>query len=344
MNTRRILISAAEPSGDVLGAALIEALISESTQNIHAFGLTGPKMRSVGVETLFKMEDMCAMGLIEVLKKRKPILEAKSRLHSALEGKVDLCVAIDAPDLHLPLLKAAKSKSIFSVGYVSPQIWAWRKGRSKKIAESMDRLLCLFDFEPALYPKEFDAQWVGHPIVDRRKPLQRQSVRPMHFALFPGSRQHEIDRHLPIYIEVTKHLPHASFVLSVPGHLSTPKLPSNINRSGLGVQAALDARAALCKSGTISLELAYFNIPTVVAHRVHPLTYLMAKLFVRDLPYFAMPNILSEKEVVQEHIQHLDPKKLAHALLHAEAPNANLQSLGRPGAIKRAARALGRSA
>ena len=340
MKARRILISAAEPSGDALGAALIEALVAQSPQNIQAFGLTGPKMRAAGVQTLFKMEDMCAMGLVEVIKKRTPILEAKKRLHSALDDTVDLCIAIDAPDLHLPLLKDAKSKSILSVGYVSPQIWAWRKGRSKKVVESMDRLLCLFDFEPALYPDDFDAQWVGHPIVDRTQSLQRKTPRKMHFALFPGSRQHEIDRHLPIYLEVTKHLPQASFVLSVPKHLHTPELPPNIERSDAGVQAALDTQAALCKSGTISLELAYFNIPTVVAHRVHPLTYFMAKLFVRDLSYFAMPNILSKKEVVQEHIQQLKPEVLAQALLQAQAPNANLQSLGRPGAIKRAAQAL----
>ena len=116
MNPMRILISAAEPSGDALGAALIEALTAQSEREIQAFGLTGPKMRAIGVQTLFKMEDMCAMGLIEVLKKRKPILEAKRILHRALEEHVDLCIAIDAPDLHLPLLKEAKSKSIFSIG------------------------------------------------------------------------------------------------------------------------------------------------------------------------------------------------------------------------------------
>ncbi|MEC7983975.1 MAG: lipid-A-disaccharide synthase [Myxococcota bacterium] len=340
MRKKKILISAAEPSGDALGALLIQALSAQ--HSIEAVGLTGPKLRDAGVQSLFRMEEMCAMGLVEVLKKRKPILEAKRRLHDALDDSIDVCIAIDAPDLHLPLLRAAKERSIFSVGYVSPQIWAWRKGRSKTVARSMDRLLCLFDFEPALYPTDFDAQWVGHPIADRLP--QKRTVQPRHFALFPGSRQHEIDRHLPIYLQTAALIEDARFTLSIPKHLQTPTLPDNVERTEEGAAAALTAQAALCKSGTISLELAHLNIPTVVAHRVHPLTYAMARLFVRHLPYFAMPNILSQEEVMPEYIQHLRPSTLAQALQTVKAPEADLRSIGEPGAVQRAANLIWREA
>ena len=210
------------------------------------------------------------------------------------------------------------------------------------MVRSMDRLLCLFDFEPALYPSDFDAHWVGHPIADRK--LQRMPPRPQHFALFPGSRQHELDRHLPIYFQVATELPEASFVLSIPEHLSTPSLPSNVQRSSEGIGAAVDVQAALCKSGTISLELAHLNVPTVVAHRVHPLTFLMAKLFVRDLPHFAMPNILSKKEIIPEYIQKIDPQKIAQELCSVTPPQADLRSLGSEGAVQRAAKLIWRSA
>ena len=257
-----------------------------------------------------------AMGLIDVLKRLPQILKAR---HQALKALRDIsyCICLDAPDFHLPILHRAKKKGIRSIGIVSPQIWAWRPKRARQIAQKMDQLLCLFDFEPALYPSEFDARFVGHPILQWTQ--VRSEFVPHRFAFFPGSRPQEIKRNLPIFIqtayELKKQNPAAQVWLSLPKTISLPEQPDFIQIHHKGAEIARQAQAALSKSGTITLELACMKVPMMVAHQVSPITYFLGKRWITGINHIALPNILSQTEAVPEVIQPKDPKALAEGLL-----------------------------
>jgi lipid-A-disaccharide synthase len=270
-----------------------------------------------------------AMGILDVVKRLPQILKARQSALDCIQD-IDRCICIDAPDFHLPILKKAKTSGILSIGIVSPQIWAWRPGRASKIAKKMDRLLCLFDFEPGLYPKDFDARFVGHPLINWTE--KRTDFVPNTFALFPGSRPQEIRRHLNLFIKSAISLqeinPSARFLLSVPKNMTPDHLPPFIKPCPAGSEIAQNAQAALSKSGTITLELACMGVPIVVAHRVHPITYLLGRLLIKGIKHIALPNILSEEMVVPEFIQPNDPKMLANCLLGVkQQQNINLKPL-----------------
>jgi lipid-A-disaccharide synthase len=331
---RRLLISAAEPSGDILGASLVESL--NQSGPIEAFGLAGPAMRAAGVEPLARMEPMCAMGVVEVVQRLPAIRSTQRALRAGLEQKPDALLVIDAPDLHLPLARYARAKGIPAIGWVSPQVWAWRPGRARTVCDSLDHLLCLFDFEPPLFD-QLDAHWVGHPVIDRCTP--RTSVDPHLIGLTPGSRQTEVERIWPHFVaaatEIRRREPQTRFCVVSP--VESLETPLWIER-GTSVNDLSRARAVLTKSGTITLELAVMGIPQVVAHRVHPITYGLGRHLVQGIRHIAMPNILAGKEVVPEFIQTLDPVALADAILGLpEAQDIDLSALGTPGAINRTA-------
>lgn len=330
----RVFISAAEPSGDRIGAALMKEW--QTTMDVSFVGVSGPLMREVGMESVAQMKDFMAMGVIDVLKRLPQILKAKRKAIKAL-NKIDRCICIDAPDFHLPILRHAKEQKILSIGIVSPQIWAWRPKRANNIAQQMNRLLCLFSFEPELYPESFDARFVGHPIRNWTK--KRGQFRPNHFALFPGSRPQEIKRHLPIFIEtalkIKSHCPNATFVLSTPKGITLKDIPSFISICHNGVEAARDAQAALTKSGTISLELACLGTPMVVAHRVNPFTYYLGKYLVKGINHISLPNILSNGPVVPEFVQFFDANRLSNAIMVLpNEQNIDLESIGNKNAIQ----------
>ena len=219
---KRLLISAAEPSGDLLGAALIRALRQHGS--IEGFGLAGPAMRAAGIEPLARMEPMCAMGVMEVLQRLPAIRSTQQALREGLKQQPDALLVIDAPDLHLPLAREARRNGIPAIGWVSPQVWAWRPKRSKAVCKSLDHLLCLFDFEPPLF-ESLDAHWVGHPVIDRCTP--RVSVDPHLIGLTPGSRQTEVERIWPHFIaaaaEIRSRIPQTRFRVASPVEtLETP--------------------------------------------------------------------------------------------------------------------------
>ena len=333
----RLLISAAEASGDRLAAELIAALPQRETWDIH--GVAGPHMRQAGVTPIAMTEDLCVMGAWEIVGHLGTIRRTQAAMRAAMEEGADAIVLIDAPDLHLPLGRAAKALGIPAIGYVSPQVWAWRPGRTQSIAEALDLLLCLFEFEPALYT-DLKTQWVGHPVVDRLP--ARAEVNPHLYALLPGSRDQEIQRLRPLFIEAAHHIraqqPQAEFLLIGP---PPPEIPPAWIRPTPDIADAAGARGALTKAGTVTLELAVMGVPQVVAHQVHPVTYGLGRMLVRGIRHIAMPNILAEEPCVPEYIQQLDAKALATAVCELPAVQpVDLAALGEGGAAKRAAMAV----
>jgi lipid-A-disaccharide synthase len=240
-------------------------------------------------------------------------------------------VAVDSPDFHLPVARLARRWGIRTVGYVSPQLWAWRRGRAAAVAAALDQLLCLFSFEPALYAGTgLDARWVGHPAVDRVGPSARE---PGVLALFPGSRPAEVYRHLPVFLDVGRRI--GCREILVAGADGIRRVPLDGARWVDRAEALGRAERALTKSGTVTLELAQSRIPFVVAHRVHPVTYWIGRALVRGVRFLALPNVLAGREVVAEYVQRFTVEELEGALKVAgEAP---VVDLGPQGVAERAA-------
>lgn len=295
------------------------------------------------------MEDVSVMGVVEVLGKLGPIRRARAALESALDERPDGLLVVDSPDLHLPLARKARDRGIPVIGYVSPQVWAWRPGRVDGIAQALDALLCLFSFEPPLYAVAADkhgcdVRWTGHPVVDRLPP--RTTVLPDHYGLLPGSRAQELARHRAHFFDAARRIkdqrPGAHFTVVVPPamlpHLG--EIPDGCSISH-EVTDLRRCRAALTKSGTVTLELAAMGVPMVVAHRVAAVTHALGRRLVTGLRHIALPNILADREVVPEVVQHLDGADLADRVLGLPLVQPlDLTPLGPSGASARAAAAV----
>lgn len=345
---KRVLISAAEPSGDRLAAEVITALAAQV--QLHAIGVAGPAMRAAGVQVAARVEDVSVMGIAEVLRHLDRIKRARAGMEAAIDQGGDVLVVVDAPDFHLPLAARATAAGIPVVGIVSPQVWAWRRSRTAKVAACMDRLCCLFAFEPDVYQDvtgpHFQPVWTGHPVVDRLPRRDDSQVDPDLFALLPGSRAQERARHHDVFLAaaaiVRTRRQGARFLLASPS--PPPGLPAWVTAVP-SVADLAPCRAALSKSGTVTLELAVMGVPMVVAHRVHPLTYWLGRMLVRQVHHVAMPNVLADQslgakapDAVPEHLQHLDPLLLADELLALPTHQPlDLSALGPPGAAARAA-------
>jgi lipid-A-disaccharide synthase len=333
----RILVSAAEPSGDLLASELSAALTGWELA-----GLAGPRMRAAGVRPLANTEDVSVMGLVELLSRLGDVRRVKRLLEAAIDSGDYACfVGVDSPDLHLPLARRARARGMRAIGFVSPQVWAWRPGRVGAIGDAWEALLCLFSFEPALYADTpVDARWVGHPVVDRMPP--RAPVDSLVYGLLPGSRPQEVERLWPTFRdaarEVRARVPGARFRVVVPDWIALEAPGMEIVRT---TAALADARAALTKSGTVTLELAVMGVPQVVAHQVHPVTYAIGRRLVTGVRHVALPNVLAKAEVVPEFLQDLDPVRLASALLALpDVQRVDLSALGAGGAAGRAAAAI----
>ena len=228
----RIALIVGEASGDVLGASLIQALAARHP-DAEFFGIGGPKMIAAGLVSAYDQEKLAVRGAVEVLKHLPEILRIRRGILAQLTAwKPDVMVGIDAPDFNLPIEKRLKARGIPTVHYVSPTVWAWRRGRAKRIVAAVNQLLCLFPFEPACYKGQgLEPVFIGHPLADEISPdIDREQQRsalnlpeasPL-ITLMPGSRQSELDFHAQLFVEtanrIAAELPDALFVVP----LATP--------------------------------------------------------------------------------------------------------------------------
>jgi lipid-A-disaccharide synthase len=366
-----ILIVAGEASADLHAARVLEEL-RRLRPGITAFGVGGPRLREAGLEALYPAEDISVMGLVEVLPRIPRILAILSGLARAAEARrPKVALLVDLPDFNLRLATRLKRLGVKVVYYISPTIWAWRRGRAFKIARVVDRMLCILPFEPKAYEGTgVSARFVGHPFAERPAPgtvgqyrgalglpLDRLTV-----ALVPGSRRSEVARLLPPMLEAAERLRarHADvqFVVPVAPTLDRAALAPHLARHpGLAV-TLVDGRtdevvgasdAALVKSGTATLEAGLMLRPMVVIYKFSWLSYLVARLLVR-LTWFSLVNLLVGRAVVPELLQGAaSPERMVAELeaVLAEGPARQAQldglrevraSLGEPGAPERVAR------
>ncbi len=365
-----ILIVAAEASADLHAARALDEL-RRMRPDVRAFGVGGPRLRASGLETLYPAEDLNVMGFAEVLPKVPRILEVLRGLRRAAEARRPaVALLVDSPDFNLRLARHLKRLGVKVIYYVSPMIWAWRRGRARKIAKVVDRMLCILPFEERFYEGTgVSARFVGHPFAERTLPGDAASYRialglppgRTVVALLPGSRRSEIDRMFPPMLEAAERIralhPDVQFVVPVAPTLSEASL-----RPALALHAGLDVRlvsgradeavgasdAALVKSGTSTLETALMNRPMVVVYKMAWFTYWIARLLVR-MSHFALVNILAGRTVVPELLQQeASPERMAaeieRLLSDPDARRAQLdgllevrRSLGEPGAARRVA-------
>jgi len=367
---KKILIIAGEASGDLHGANLVKAL-REQDPSVDVYGVGSRNMREAGVHMLADASTISVVGATEVLTHIGAIYGVYAKLKRFLrEERPDLLILIDFPDFNILTGKAARKLGIPVLYYISPQVWAWRKGRVKTIARLVKAILVVFPFEVDLYrPTGVDVRFVGHPLADvvmsnytraeaRSKfglALDRRTV-----ALLPGSRKSEIENLLPDMLGAARiirdRIPDAQYILPVAPTLERGLVSRFIEDSGVPVtvidgsvyDALRASNAAMVTSGTATLETGLMAIPMVIVYRMSRLSYLLGKLFI-SVKHIGLVNIVAGRTVAPELIQDdVTPEKIAAVigeLLDDPAKHLQVEQdlrqvrilLGEGGASRRAA-------
>lgn len=333
---KKILIIAGEASGDLHGANLVNEL-RRKAPSLTYFGVGSKRMRDAGVRMLADASEISVVGATEVLTHIGAIYRVYSRLKSFLkEDRPDLLVLIDFPDFNIMLGKVAKKLGIPVLYYISPQVWAWRKGRVKKIAEIVNAIVVVFPFEVELYKAAgVDVRFVGHPLtdvvssgyskIDARKDLGLDPARRT-IALLPGSRKKEIMHLLPDMLEAARKLETMleglQFVLPVAPTLERDFIQHHVDQSGVVVNitdgrvydALRASDAAIVTSGTATLETGLMGIPMVIVYRMSEMSYFIGKLIIK-VDHVGLVNIVAGKRLVPELIQQdATPQNIADAV------------------------------
>jgi len=363
------MIVAGEASGDLHGADLAAQILARDPA-CELFGVAGERMRAAGVHALTRTEDIAGLGLAELASTIRRTLGVLRELKTIVQReRPDLVILIDFAEFNMSLARVAKRAGVPVLYYITPQVWAWRRGRVARIIERVDRLAVVLPFEAEIYAGAGSrVTFVGHPLLDRVTPapdraatLKRHGL-PAHarlLALLPGSRRGEIRYLLRPMVEAARVLEadHGlTPVIALAPTLTLAQLreEGRVNLDGIrviegdtyGIVAA--SELALTASGTATLEVALLGCPMVVAYKMSPLTYALARMLVRGVDFIAMPNILAGRELVPELIQgRVNARNLVRAAenlmvepLRTETRDTLLAlraRLGEPGAAARVA-------
>ena len=329
MNT--VMIVAGESSGELYGSLLAKALRSMWPET-RLVGIGGDRMKDAGVELLSGISS--ALGLTETLRSLKKVRESYKRAVRALaESSPDVLVLIDYPEFNFRVARVAKRRGIKVLYYVSPQVWAWRRGRVKTMGEIADRVAVVLPFEEDIYKSAgIPCEFVGHPVMEEIEDYETENpdVQSSTFdvqrskaktdnpiiALLPGSRPHELRTLLPLFVDVVRasktEFKGCGFVLPLAPNIETERFRHSLSlleREGVAfmkgdaIKALASSDMAVIASGTATLQAALAGVPTVVVYKVSPLTYVLAKRILR-VKYISLVNILAGREVIPELIQH----------------------------------------
>ncbi len=323
----KLFISAGEASGEFYGSQLIEALLRTLAGRGEAaefFGMGGERMAAAGLERIVRAEDVAVMGFSEVVSHLPRIYREFRKLRQSIrERRPDVAVLIDLPDFHFRLLEEFHELGIPVIYFVSPQLWAWKKGRIEQVRKHVKRMVVIFPFEESYYRERgVEAEFVGHPLAElplptitREEFARENGLEPGRewIGLLPGSRITEIEKNLPEMLKAARLLGEGyEFLLPLAHTLDAARRERvrSLIAGASAVRVVEDARAALhharasiVASGTATVEAALMGKPFVVVYRISPVSYAIARLVV-DVPHVAMANLIAGKRVVPELIQH----------------------------------------
>jgi len=360
----KVFVVAGEASGDLHAANLLLAL-RRKAGDLEAIGVGGERLRAAGLECVARSEELSVMGLAEVVRDLPRLLALARRVRRrARESRPAVAVLVDSPDFNLPLAKHLRRAGIPVVVYVSPQLWAWRRGRVRRIRRDVRRVLCLLPFEVDFYAAHgVEAEYVGHPLVDELAavmadpPPRRQNL----IALLPGSRWHEVSSLLPGMLAAGEKAradrPELALrIIAAPG-LDPARLRGMAAAGGGGAEvvtadrhrALAECSAALVASGTATLECALLDVPMAVGYRLHAASYWLARRLVK-VPHVGLVNLVAGERVAPELVQEaFTVRALADVIPALLGGAGELQRrglaivrerLGAPGASDRAAQAV----
>jgi len=321
---RKILIVAGETSGDLHGAHLVKAALSLDPK-LHFYGVGGEHLRSTGTEVIFDSSEVAVVGIVEVFSKLRAIIRAFRWLKRSLDvDKPALAILIDFPDFNLRLAQHANKRGIPVFYYISPQVWAWRKGRIKKIAKLVRKLVVILPFEVSFYRQRgIDCEFVGHPLIDIVKPhLSKEKAREIFrldkdkrtIGLLPGSRREEVQKLLPVLLKsahlLLQDFSELQFIMPIAPAINRCEIEEYISRFNVEVRLVdkhIYDMLNICDviitaSGTATLEAAIMNTPMVIVYKVSFLSYLVGWLLV-NVKNIGLVNLIAERRIVPELIQ-----------------------------------------
>jgi lipid-A-disaccharide synthase len=318
----RLLVSCGEPSGDLYGAELVRHL-RQRVGDLDVYGLGGDRLQDQGARLAGHVRELAVVGLWEVVSHLPRLRRVFREVLAEVDAKrPDVAVLVDYPDFNLRLARELRRRDIPVVYYVSPQVWAWRRGRMSAIRDVVSRMLVIFPFEEAVYREAgVPVTFVGHPLVDLVRPAEDRAAflgacgldpdRPV-VAILPGSRPKEVAHNLAPLAVAAERLrqakPDVQVLVALAPSLDRIPMERAFARSGArlvagATHAALGAsRLALIASGTATVEAALLGVPMVVVYRVSPLTYALGRPLV-SVPHFAMVNLVAGRAIVPELMQ-----------------------------------------
>jgi lipid-A-disaccharide synthase len=312
----KLAVVAGEASGDLHASEVIHEL-KQLDPSLCVFGIGGDLLAAEGMELLHHAREMGIVGLVNVIRHlpmfRRVFRELIARIAAE---RPDAVLLVDYPDFNLRVAKRCRAMGLRVIYYISPQLWAWRRGRVKEIAKNVDRMIVIFPFEETFYrERNVPVAYVGHPLIEQLAGIERRTPRggTLRIALMPGSRRMEVGSLLPPMLDaiaiLQREQPVDAFIIQAPT-ISGDELRSYLAAKQMalpivahdGGQALADADVALSSSGTATLESAILGTPVVVMYRLSRATYLLAKRLVK-LPHFSLVNIVAGKRVVPELLQ-----------------------------------------
>ena len=332
-----IFVIVGEPSGDGLGARLMEALNRTTPRGIRYSGVGGPQMAAQGLDSLFDYRQLAVMGLLEVLPQAPRLLRRIREVAAVIETlRPDAIITIDAPSFGFAILRRLKKRTQPRIHYVAPQIWAWRPKRVNKFKEYVDHILALFPFEPAYFDAAgMPCTFVSHPVLATVATAEEgRAFRARHgigadtlvLCALPGSRRAEVRKLKPVIVDSISRLashhqnlhvviPTVSTVVDDVRTIAAAGVPTTIIENSDEKSAAMAAAdVAISASGTATLELACAGVPGVVIYKVANVTWLLGKLLV-NVKYASIVNIMANREVLPEFLQwNCKPKKIVAAV------------------------------
>jgi len=319
----KLAVVAGEASGDLHASEVIHEL-KQLVPGLSMFGIGGDRLAAEGVELLHHAREMGIVGLVNVIRHLPMFRRVFDELIARIAAdRPDVVLLVDYPDFNLRVAKKCRELGLRVVYYISPQLWAWRRGRVKQIARDVDRMIVIFPFEETFYrERNVSVAYVGHPLVEQLAGIERRVPRasegrltdePLRIALMPGSRRMEVASLLPPMLDAVAILRRDravdAYIIQAPT-IAADELTPFLREKQIDVpivphdggHALADADVALSSSGTATLESAVLGTPVVVVYKLSPMTYLLARRLVK-LPHFSLVNIVAGKRVVPELLQ-----------------------------------------